>query len=182
MPSKESLIICARSIAFSYQGVQPDGSFPSWETLKAVYDEAMIQPPDWNIQNGANLKALKQGRWLRKDGTPGGTNDSSLGVSWCGIFVTYVLRLCGVPVKWEAFAGITPLAPHLKKLFGFGNRNSITRGDICIKGTNNHHFIVYERKGDSLYSYDGNLMGQKIGEPSFPTPVRDVHTIFRPLF
>jgi hypothetical protein len=182
MPSKECLIIIARSIAANYRGVQPDGSFPSWETLQAVYDLAMESPPDWNIQNGVNLAALKQGKWMRKDGQPGGTNDPSLGTSWCGIFATYVLRLCGVPVKWRAFYGITPLEPHLKKLFGFGNWSSIGRGDICVKGSNNHHFIVYERRGDSLYSYDGNLMGQKIGEPTYPTPVRNVHTIYRPLF
>ena len=182
MPSREALVICARSIAHSYKGVQPDSSFPSWETLKAIYDQAMAIPPDWAIHNGANLTALKQGRWLRKDGVPGGTTDKELGISWCGIFQTYVLQCCGIPVKWQTYAGITPREPYLEKLSGFGNWADIRRGDICIRDDNQHHFLVYARSGDQLSSYDGNLDGQRIGEPLFTTPVRKVHTILRPRF
>lgn len=182
MPSKETMIIYARSLAANYKGIQPNGSFPSWETLKDIYDEAMEVPPDWNIHNGANLTALKQGRWMRKDGIPGGTNDPGLGVSWCGIFATYVLRGTGIPVKWRAFVGITPRPPYFQELFGFGNWDSINRGDICIRDANNHHFIVYERQGNLLYSYDGNLTGQKVGEPDFATPANRVNKIYRPLF
>ena len=109
MPSRETIIIAARSIASGYKGVQPDGTFPSWETLKNIYDRAMAIPPDWAIQSGANLKALKAGRWMRKDGRPGGTNEPKPGVSWCGIFATHVLNASGVPVKWHAFTGIAPL-------------------------------------------------------------------------
>jgi hypothetical protein len=180
MPSRDTIIITARSIAYSYKGVQSDGTFPSWDTLKEIYDRTMMAPPDWAIQNGANLTALKAGRWLRKDGQPGGTSDSKLGVSWCGIFAAYVLIASGVPVKWRAFAGITPLPPYLEKLGGFGNWGKIAPGDICIKGDNQHHFIIHRRSGDMLYSYDGNLAGQSIGERT--TNVKDVHTIYRPLF
>lgn len=179
MPSKETIVMYARSVAASYKGVQSDGTFPSWETLKDIYDQAMETPPDWNIENGANLTALKQGRWLRKDGKPGGTNDPAQGVSWCGIFATYVLRGSGIPVKWKTFAGINPLQPYFQELYGFGNWGGINRGDICVRDANNHHFIVYERKGDLLYSYDGNLTEQKVGEPNFPTPAKRVNKIFR---
>jgi len=180
MPSRDTMIIFARSVAASYQGVQPDGSFPSWETLKAIYDISMENPPDWNIHNGANLTALKQGKWMRKDGVPGGTNDTAAGVSWCGIFATYILIGSGVPVKWRAFVGISPLKPHLEKLFGFGNYGKIASGDICVTGSNQHHFIVYRREGNMLFSYDGNLAGQSIGERKYN--VNEVHTIFKPTF
>lgn len=180
MPSRQTIIITARSMVSNYKGVQADGTFPSWDTLKTIYDTAMQTPPDWKIQNGANLNALQQGRWMRKDGTPGGTKEASAGMAWCGIFATYVLICSGVPVKWVAFQGITPLQPHLEKLGGFGNWGKIAPGDICIKGTNQHHFIVYRRDGNLLFSYDGNLDGQSIGERK--TQVNEVHTIYRPLF
>jgi len=180
MPSRETIIIAARSIASGYKGVQPDGTFPSWETLKNIYDRAMAIPPDWAIQSGANLKALKAGRWMRKDGRPGGTNEAKPGVSWCGIFATHVLIASGVPVKWHAFTGIAPLPPYLEKLTGFGNWNKIAPGDICVRGENQHHFIIYRRSGNLLYSYDGNLDGQSIGERT--TNVNEVHSIYRPLF
>ncbi len=181
MPSKEAMVIYARSIAANYKGIQPDGSFPGWETLKDIYDKAMENPPDWDIHNGANLTALKQGKWLRKDGTPGGTNDPALGISWCGIFATYVLQGIGIPVIWRTFVGITPLSPHFQELYGFGS-GKVKRGDICVRDSNNHHFIVYKEEGNMLYSYDGNLAGQKIGEPNFSTPAKRVTKIFRPLF
>ncbi len=180
MPSRETIVITARSMAFSYKGVQADGTFPSWETLKDIYDQAMINKPDWNVQNGANLTALKAGRWLRKDGHPGGTNEPNLGISWCGIFATYVLLGCGVPVMWRAFVGIDPLPPYLEQLPGFDNWGKIAPGDICVKGTNQHHFIIHRRAANTLYSYDGNLSGQSLGERT--TDVKEVHTIYRPLF
>lgn len=180
MPSRQTMIICARSIAASYKSVQADGTFPSWDTLKTIYDVSMLVPPNWEIHNGANLSALKQGKWMRKDGTPGGTTDSAAGISWCGIFATYVLICSGVGVKWVTYQGITPVKPNLEKLGGFGNWSKIAPGDICVKGTNQHHFIVYRRDGNLLFSYDGNLAGQSIGERQ--TPVSEVHTIYRPLF
>ena len=183
MPSRMGLIILARNTAAYYKGVQPDGSFPSWDILKNIYDTAMTNPPDWNVQNGANLAALKAGKWMRKDGIPGGTLDQAQGMAWCGIFQTYLLRCNGVPVQWRSFVGIDPLDPHLKKMTAFGNRDSIAPGDICVKGENQHHFLVYRRDGKTLYSYDGNLdrpNRQWIDQRQ--TPVDEVHTIFSPTF
>ena len=164
MPSKETIVMYARSIACNYKGVQADGTFPSWETLKAIYDEGMEVPRDWNVNNGANLTALKKGEWLRKQNPPGGTSDPSLGISWCGIFATYVLRGCGIPVKWRKGVGITPLPPHLQIMAGLSDADKIVPGDICVKGTNQHHFIVIGRSGDTLTSVDGNLSGQSVRE------------------
>ena len=67
MPSRMGLIILARNIASYYKGVQPDGSFPSWDILKNIYDIAMASPPDWTtwvepITTTGDLVALVRSR------------------------------------------------------------------------------------------------------------------------
>lgn len=167
MPSKTTLVITARSIAGSYVGVV-NGKVRDWETLKAIYDMAMVTPPNWEAKgkDGTNLQALQDGKWIRKDKEPGGTMDSSQGIAWCGIFATYCLQCIGVPVKWKVGAGIDPLSPNLE-LCTYSKANEIEPGDICVKGANQHHFIVYDHTGDTLKSYDGNLPGQSIGERTY---------------
>jgi len=149
MPSRTTIIIYARNIASYYVGFQ-SGSVKSWETLQNIYQEAMEIPPNWTLNNGygTNLDAIKSGKWLRRNGIPGGTSIESEGIAWCGIFATYVLRGCGIPVKWRQSVGPTPLPPFLERLYGFGNYGKIAPGDICVKGANQHHFIVYDRQGD----------------------------------
>ena len=167
MPSKITLVIYARSVASYYVGLR-NGKVQNWELLKDIYDQAMEVPPNWTAEgeNGNNLKAIQEGRWLRKDGKPGGTTVEGEGVAWCGIFATYCLIAAGVPVKWRNGSGITPLSPHLE-LCTYYKADEIEPGDICVKGTNQHHFIVYNHSGNTLYSYDGNLPGQSIGERQY---------------
>jgi|GEM_PF-2058279 len=166
MPSKTTIYIYARSIASSYVGLQ-NGKVRDWELLKDIYDKGMETPPNWvATPAGDNVKAIQEGKWLRKDGTPGGTTSEGLGIAWCGIFATYVLQGAGLPVKWRKGTGITPLSPYLE-LCSYNMSNEIEPGDICVKGTNQHHFVVHNRNGDTLYSYDGNLPGQSIGERSY---------------
>lgn len=165
MPSKMSIYMYARSIAAFYVGEQ-NGKVRDWELLKDIY-EVMEPKPNWEtMPQGSNLEAIKNGRWLRKDGIPGGTTVESLGTSWCGIFAVYVLRGVGIPVKWKALQGIAPLEPYLE-MCSYAKANEIEPGDICVKGTNQHHFIVHDRRGDTLFSYDGNLPKQSIGERNY---------------
>lgn len=170
MPSKDSLVIYARSVATSYGTMSNESK---WELLKDIYDKALEVPPDWTKKGptGTNWDAIKAGRWLRKNGVPGGTNVPLEGIAWCGIFATYCLQAIGVPVKWRVNKGITPLANdkenpsnYLKLHPGYFEADTIGPGDICVKGTNQHHFIVHRRVGNMLHSYDGNLAGQNIGE------------------
>lgn len=166
MASKTTIVIYARSIASYYVGLQ-NGKVRDWELLKDIYDQAMSTPPSWAATPvGDNLKAIQEGKWLRKDGKPGGTTSESLGIAWCGIFATYVLRGSGVPVKWVTNVGISPLNTYLE-LCSYNKANEIEPGDICVKGTNQHHFIVYDHTGDNISSYDGNLPGQSIGERKY---------------
>lgn len=166
MASKAAIYIYARSIAAYYKGVQADGKVRDWELLKDIY-EVMEPKPNWEtLPQGSNLEAIKNGRWLRKDGVPGGTPVESLGTAWCGIFAAYVLKGVGLPVKWKALQGIAPLDPFLE-MCSYAKANEIEPGDICVRGTNQHHFIVYDKQGDKLLSYDGNLPGQSIAERSY---------------
>lgn len=155
----------ARSIAAHYVGLQ-NGKVRDWELLKEIYD-VMEPKRNWEkMPQGSNLEAIQNGKWLRKDGVPGGTNFESLGIAWCGIFAVYVLRGVGIPVKWLGLQGIAPLEPFLE-ICSYAKADEIEPGDICVRGTNQHHFIVYDRRGDKILSYDGNLPGQSIGERDY---------------
>lgn len=166
MASKAAIYMSAGSIAAYYVGVQQDGKVRDWELLKAIY-EVMEPKPNWEtLPQGSNLEAIKNGKWLRKDGMPGGTSVESLGTAWCGIFAVYVLRSVGLPISWKALQGIAPLAPFLE-ICSYAKASEIEPGDICVRGTNQHHFIVYDKKDDKLFSYDGNLPGQSIGKRDY---------------
>ncbi len=170
MPSKEALMIYARSVAAYYPTMSVELRA---DYLEDMYNTAMQVPPHWTLDNGkgTNHDALKQLRWLRKDGVPGGTNTESEGIAWCGIFATYCLRCIGIPALWKQFKGISVDDGSLRLLAGYTNSDQIERGDICVVKTNQHHFIVGDRNGDTLFSYDGNLPGQMIGERRYDIAV-----------
>jgi hypothetical protein len=164
MPSQLALIICARSIASSYPNMSLDDRF---SFLKEMYDQTLEVPVNWTLNSGygTNLDALQKGRWLRKNGVPGGTSVAAEGTSWCGIFATYCLQAIGVSAKWRLNVGIN--TPMLEKRAGYYHSDEIGPGDICVVKENQHHFIVHRRIGQKLYSYDGNLPGQMIGERDY---------------
>lgn len=167
MPSTEALIIYARSVAATYPSMSLDDrcSF-----LKDMYDRTLLERPvNWthNIGSGTNLDALRANRWLRKNGMPGGTSIESEGTAWCGIFATYCLRAIGLPAEWKLNVGIHVHGNLLEKKAGFFHADQIKEGDICVVKENQHHFIVYKRAGNKLYSYDGNLPNQMIGERDY---------------
>jgi len=167
MPSKESLIIYARSVAAYYPTMSLDNQV---SFLQDMYDKTLLERPvNWTLNSGrgTNLDALRSRKWLRKDGTPGGTSNSAEGTAWCGIFATYCLRAIGVPADWKLLKGIDAPPNMLERKSGYFNSDQINRGDICVVKENQHHFIVGRRSGNTLYSYDGNLDGQMIGERTY---------------
>lgn len=167
MPSKEALIIYARSVAAYYptMSLEDQCSF-----LQDMYDKTLLERPvNWTASgdNGTNLDALRNRKWLRKDGTPGGTSVAAEGTSWCGIFAAYCLRAMGVPAQWKLSTGIDAPKGILELRPGYFQADDISRGDICVIKENQHHFIVHDRAGKTLFSYDGNLDGQMIGERNY---------------
>ena len=168
MPSKEALVMYAASVAASFGKMKLEDrcSF-----LKDMYDRTLLERPvNWthNVGRGTNMDALRAGRWLRKNGIPGGTSVAAEGTSWCGIFATYCLRAIGVPAQWRLLTGLDAPPNMLEKRSGYYHSDEIGPGDICVVKENQHHFIVHRRVGNKLYSYDGNLDGQMIGEGDNP--------------
>ena len=167
MPSRESLYIYARSVAHAWAGMKQEDQI---SFLKEMYDKTMLERPvNWTVNagKGTNIDALKAKKWLRKDGMPGGTSIASEGTMWCGIFATYCLRAIGVPATWTLAQGITTPKGMLELRPGYFNHQDIGPGDICVIQENQHHFIVNNRVGNVLYSSDGNLDGQIVGERNY---------------
>lgn len=168
MPSRESLVIYARSVAHSYATMSMDDRAAF---LQDMYEKTVVgKKYDWthNVGYGTDLDALRQGKWLRKDGRPGGTTVASEGTSWCGIFATYCLRAVGVPAQWGLLTGLDAPKNMLERRSGYYTPDDIGPGDICVVKENQHHFIVHGRAGKKLHSYDGNLAGQMIAEGDNP--------------
>lgn len=90
--------------------------------------------------------------------------------SWCGIFATYLLRKAGAKVLWSIGYGIHNQTGNenpegeIFVQYVKGNQG-ITLGDIAVRGSGNHHFIVVGSP-DSNGVFDcveGNYGG--IGDP-----------------
>src|SRR5687767_9193125 len=140
MPSKDALIIYARSVALTFANMKAEDRV---SFLKDMYDRTLLEKPvNWthNAGHGTNLDALRQGKWLRKDGVPGGASIASQGTAWCGIFATYCLRAIGVPAQWKLSTGIDAPPGMLEKRAGYFNSDQIRPGDICVVKENQHHF------------------------------------------
>lgn len=167
MASREALYIYARSVAYSWAGMKREDQL---SFLKEMYDKTLLERPvNWTLDTGygTNMDALRERKWLRKDGRPGGTSISAEGTMWCGIFATYCLRAIGIPAQWTLFKGITVPEGIIERRSGYFNHKDIGPGDICVVQENQHHFIVHDRKENTLFSSDGNLDGQIIGERTY---------------
>ena len=86
-------------------------------------------------------------------------------MSWCGIFACYILRKAGLNVKWKKYRGIEDLSggSDLKAIWG---REGLALGDVAVRGTGDHHFILLETpsEGQSVVrAVDGNARGP--GDP-----------------
>lgn len=119
-----------------------------WPYLKSFFDEAVAgwQQSNWNDK--ATLDGVKvPGKRIPQPGRDG--------VSWCGIFATWVLIQAGLPVKWVLGKGIVPL--QLK--FGRDARP----GDVVVlSGNEVHHCIPTSIDGQTMQTVNGNSDNQSI--------------------
>jgi hypothetical protein len=98
--------------------------------------------PDQDIVRVPSLEDLD--RYFRECGDEGfGQSGYDKQVSWCGIFATYLLIRVGARVKWRMGKGIQDLSGGEDILFVPGNQG-IRRGDIAVRGSGSHHFIVLD--------------------------------------
>ena len=119
-----------------------------WQSLKDFFDVAVAgwQPTYWN--NKAYIDGVKvPGKRIPQPGRDG--------VSWCGIFATYVLIQAGLPVKWVLGKGIAPL-PLLAD-------QNFQPGDVLVmKGGTVNHCIAIADDGSSMSTVNGNSDNQSI--------------------
>lgn len=119
-----------------------------WPFLKSFFDEAVAgwQQTHWNDK--ATLDGVKiPGKRIPQPGRPG--------VSWCGIFATWVLIQAGMPVKWVLGKGIVPLQIKYAR--------DPQPGDVAVlTGPEIHHCIVTANDGQTLQTVNGNSDNQSI--------------------
>jgi hypothetical protein len=142
-----------------------NGHRAGWPRLKQYFDEAvegwLANPRQWEGRGEIKLTpSSPTSTILYLDGirkplhrVPQGTSKIS-GISWCGIFATWVLQQAGLKkAKWVNSVGIS--GNGVSRVDG---RDGIQVGDvIVIRGGEVHHAIVAELP--SIYDEDavGNL-------------------------
>lgn len=147
------------------------GKRAGWESLKNYFDDAILgwTEAHWAergeiLVNGENKEIVYlQGVQVPNYRVPQGKTKPS-GVSWCGIFATWVLRKAGLhDTQWVVGAGIRG-----SKVRTVMDTKGFNVGDvIVINGAEVHHAIVAEMPdyylGDtSMKTINGNSGAQSI--------------------
>ncbi len=118
-----------------------------WKRLKQYFDEGV---EGWNEQKWKDKATYDGVRVPGKRIPQPGTS----GVSWCGIFATWVARSAGIETKWRIGAGPSNLKINFSR--------DCKPGDIAVMAEHVHHFIVASPTADSIMTINGNSMNQAI--------------------
>ncbi|MDA7415216.1 peptidoglycan-binding domain-containing protein [Xenophilus arseniciresistens] len=118
-----------------------------WKRLKQYFDEGV---EGWTEQKWKD-KATYDGVRIPGRRIPQPNSD---GVSWCGIFATWVVRSAGVETKWRMGAGPSKLKLNFSR--------NCRPGDIAVIAQNVHHFIVASPLADEIMTINGNSTNQSI--------------------
>lgn len=179
IPGGQRYWICQRALeyvgAVSDQGIPPGQPRKGGDVLKRICTETVIGAPAWwpdptklpYDYGGQTYKITKlQGVLESCMRVPQGKNPKSganQGMSWCGVFATWIWQLCGLRVMWEA--GVGPVAEQVK-VAASSNFRALAPGDILVnKGGEVHHYLVLSvstGKAPSFESVDGNSNYQAI--------------------
>lgn len=124
-----------------------------WRQLKRYFDEAVEGWSEGNWTPVALHGIQTPGSRIPLDGMKYEPPNRP-GVSWCGIFATWVLQQAGLPVRWRRFSGVI----GVPKISGSAGMQP---GDIAVQ-TNTHHFIVTGIQGNQVMSINGNSDFQSI--------------------
>lgn len=127
-------------------------------------------------------KALSQGMWINRAARnlqEVGTYDQKKGIHWCGIFATWMLRKSGVMASWTS-QGMTAPGVLTKTSASLAVRQSISDGDICVSGSNQHHFIVIGQIGpERLLTVEGNVGKQEVLRREQKRYDPQIHTVYK---
>jgi len=118
-----------------------------WKQLKRYFDEGV---DGWTEQKWKD-KATYDGVRIPGRRIP---QPPTTGVSWCGIFATWVVRTAGVDTKWRMGMGPSGLKLRYSR--------DCQPGDIAVMAKNVHHFIVAGPIGDEIITVNGNSDYQSI--------------------
>lgn len=118
-----------------------------WRRLKQYFDEGV---KGWT-QDKWKDKATLDGVRIPGKRVPQGPTS---GVSWCGIFATWVVRTSGVDTQWRMGLGPSTLQIRFNR--------DCKPGDICVMEEQVHHFIPIAIEGDQMVTVNGNSTHQAI--------------------
>lgn len=146
------------------------GNRAGWASLKSYFDEAV---QGWNEQKWSMRgKIMVAGGWRDVTYLQGvqvptyrvPQPNKPSGVSWCGIFATWVLKKAGIAdAMWVVNKGI--VSGKVKIVYG---ADGFDVGDVVVfKGAEVHHAIVSEMPSyycgdDSIQTINGNSGAQSI--------------------
>lgn len=152
-----------------------EGNRAGWRVLKEYFEQAC----NWNEMHWKQYGKIRvggEGDWKQisfldgikkpKMRVPQGESKPS-GVSWCGIFATWVLIQAGLNVRWIVGQGI--VGSKVKRI---GGNKGVTEGDIVVmQGEEVHHCIV------SKLPTQANYMETVNGNSSFDQRI-ETHSRF----
>lgn len=118
-----------------------------WKRLKQYFDEGV---EGWTEQKWKD-KATYDGVRIPGARVP---QPGRSGVSWCGIFATWVVQQAGVQTQWRNGVGPTGLKPIFSR--------DCRPGDIAVIAKDVHHFIVASPTADQIITINGNSDNQSI--------------------
>ena len=118
-----------------------------WKRLKQYFDEGV---EGWSEQKWKD-KATYDGVRIPGKRVP---QSKEQGISWCGIFATWVVRTAGVDTKWRMGAGPSKLKLKFSR--------DCQPGDIAVIPQHIHHFIVASPLADEIMTINGNSTNQAI--------------------
>lgn len=118
-----------------------------WKRLKQYFDEGVEGWTEQKWKDKATYNGVRiPGKRIPQQGTTG--------VSWCGIFATWVARTAGAQTQWRNGVGPTGLKLNFSR--------NCKPGDIAVMAKNVHHFIVASPLADEIITINGNSDNQSI--------------------
>ena len=141
-----------------------DGNRAGWRVLKSYFDEAVFGWSERNWQGRGEILvggSRKNITYLQGVQTPTyrvPQPSKPSGVSWCGIFATWVLRKAGVHAFWQVGVGIT--GPKVVQVAG---NEGYQRGDVLVMnnklqdGSFGVHHAIFMDEDLKIYGGGGSL-------------------------
>ena len=135
-----------------------EGNRAGWRILKSYFDDAVQGWTESKWADGGQI--LYNGHWRKIKNIEGvqvpgyrvPQPSKPSGVSWCGIFATWVLRRAGLEAKWVVGAGIVGDKVKLTS----GSEGFMPGDVIVINGAEVHHAVVIS-ENHKIYDGDGSI-------------------------